>query len=90
MESFNRKVGVGGRIHLPVTLLKKLELGKGDDVSVTFEEGVIKIKTLRQKIAEIHTLVKQYDTGTGSVVDTLIAERREEARKEAEALGEIQ
>ena len=90
MESFNRKVGVGGRIHLPVSLLKKMELAKGDDVSVTFEEGVIKIKTLKQKIAEIHALVKQYDTSTGSVVDALIADRREEARKEAEALREIQ
>lgn len=84
--SYQAKIIAGGKIVIPAELRRELGLQTGDTLVVEREGNAIVLKTYLQVVkevqAEFRALIGPYE---GSVVDELIAERREEAaREEAE------
>jgi AbrB family looped-hinge helix DNA binding protein len=71
-----------GRLVVPARIRKALDLKGGQELSICLEGDVIVLQTLDTAIQKIQALVRHKRTGTGSVVDELIADRRVEAAKE--------
>lgn len=69
----------GGRIVIPARFRKELGLHPGDTVVVEIEDGELRIATRLKGIRRAQELVRPYVSGTPSMADELIAERRAEA-----------
>jgi len=83
------KVNENGRIVIPAALREKMGVKPGDSVLMEVEEGVLRVESHRARIRRIQEEFKRFAPTDGTLVsDQLIAERREEARREMEeALG---
>ena len=68
----------GGRIVIPARFRKELGLRPGDTVVVEIEDGELRIATRLQGIRRSQELVRPYVSGTPSMADELIVERRAE------------
>ncbi len=82
MPEVMAKLGKGGRLVLPVGYRKAMGIATGDTLILRFEEGVIHIMTPRQAIKQAQALVRGHVPEGRSLVDELIAERRQEAAHE--------
>lgn len=83
-ESLSYAVALGdrGRLVLPADLRRRLSLQTGDRLILTVEsDGVVRVITARELARRGYGLFKGVDPER-SLVDELIAERREEARRE--------
>ena len=69
----------GGRIVIPARFRKELGLRPGDTVVVDIEGGELRIATRLHGIKRAQDLVRPYVSGTPSMADELIIERRAEA-----------
>jgi AbrB family looped-hinge helix DNA binding protein len=72
----------GGRIVIPASIRAELGVGPGDTLIATVENGELHLMTRAARIRKIQEMIRQYDKGTGSVVDEFIADRRAEAARE--------
>lgn len=79
-------VGENGRMNLPADMRRKLGLTGGGKVFIEQDEdGIVKITTWAQRVAEIQARMAPYKRPGVSIVDELIADRRaENAKDEAE------
>lgn len=68
-----------GRIVIPVRFRNELGWRTGDTVIVEIKDGELRIATRLQRIRRAQELVRPYVSGTPSMADELIAERRAEA-----------
>jgi hypothetical protein len=59
-----------------------LGIASGDTVVLRLDDGELKITTLRQRIKRSQQIVRKYVPRTVSLVDELITERREAAKRE--------
>ena len=80
--SIKTKVTEGGRIVLPAKMRKAAGIEIGNNVTITLKDGSLQITTRDQAIRRIEEVMKEYIVRGRSVVDELIAERREEAENE--------
>jgi AbrB family looped-hinge helix DNA binding protein len=90
MESTTAKARVNeqGRIVIPAEIRRKMDIKPGETVLMEFEDGILKIESHRARIRRIQEEFKKYAKPGVLASDELIAERREEARREMEeALG---
>ncbi len=71
-----------GRMVLPVELRRTLGVGQGGRVVVQTDGDRIEITTAERSRARAKARMRRLFAGRDSVVDELIAERREEARRE--------
>lgn len=71
-----------GRMVLPVELRRALGVGQGGRVIVQTEGDRIEITTAERSRARAKARMQQLFAGRDGVVEELIAERREEARRE--------
>jgi AbrB family looped-hinge helix DNA binding protein len=78
------RLNENGRLVIPASFRKALEIKPGDEVILRLEEGELRMTTLRQRIARAQRNVRKYVKPGVSLADELIAERRAEARKELE------
>ena len=76
------KIVSGGRIQLPVDVRRALSLSDGDIMQIEVVDGEIRLRPQRDAIRRIQERMRAYITEGHSVVDELIAERREAARNE--------
>ena len=76
------KIVSGGRIQLPVDVRRALSLSDGDIMQIEVVDGEVHLRPQRDAIRRIQERMKAYITEGHSVVDELIAERREAARNE--------
>ena len=76
------RVDESGRVLVPAVFRKTLGINRGDVVVLRIEDDELRISTLKQRIARAQRLVRQHVKPGTSVVDELIAERREAARRE--------
>lgn len=76
------KVSEGGRIVLPAKLREAAGIKVGGNVTITLKNGGLQITTRDQAILRIQEVMKKYIVPGRSVVDELIAERREEAKND--------
>lgn len=85
-ETYTLTVGDRGRLVLPAPVRKELGLKKGDRVSLKVgADGEMRLISLREVARRFRGAYAHLAPGR-SLVDELIAERREEARREDEGL----
>ncbi len=73
-----------GRIVIPANIRKSMGLRPGDVVVMSLEDGVLRIESHLSRIRRIQEEFKKFATPGTLASDELIAERREEARREME------
>lgn len=81
-ERFTIVVDEGGRLVLPAQLRRRLDLHPGDRLIATLDEdGGIRLVSVRELVERMRGFYQDLAPDR-SLVDELIAERREEAQRE--------
>ena len=75
------EINSDGRVLLPLEIRSALRLGENATITAEVQDGVLTIMSPRTAAIKLQQLIKATDTGKGSVVDELIAERRTESAK---------
>jgi len=76
------KVNQNGRVVIPAPFRKALGISAGDEVVLRLENDELRITTLKRRIERAQRLVRKHLKPGTSLVDELIAERREAAKNE--------
>lgn len=76
------RVDTAGRVVIPSSLRSLLQIAPGDELLVSTDGSGIRLRTFAHVIKDIQAEMAPYRREGESVVDELLAERREEARRE--------
>ena len=76
------RINENGRVVIPASFRKALGINPGDEVILTLEEDELRITTMKRRIERAQRHVRKYVKPGVSLVDELIAERREAAKRE--------
>ncbi len=76
------RVNENGRVVIPAAFRKAMGIKVGDEVVLRIEDNELRILTLKQRIERAQRLVRQHVKPGTSLVDELIADRREAAKRE--------
>ena len=76
------RVNENGRVVIPASFRKALGIHIGDEVVLRIEDDELRITTLKRRIQQAQRLVRKHVKPGRSLVDELIAARREAARNE--------
>ena len=76
------KVNENGRVVIPAPFRKALGINAGDVIVLRMEDDELRITTMKQRIERAQRRARQYVKPGVSLVDELIAERREAAKRE--------
>lgn len=76
------RVNENGRVVIPATFRKALGINPGDEVLLRLEDDELRITTQKKRLEKARRLIRKYVKPGESLVDELIAERREAAAKE--------
>jgi AbrB family looped-hinge helix DNA binding protein len=82
MRSVTVKVSETGRLNLPADIRRTLGLKGPAHVVLTVEDGEVRMRTMAQTLQRIRDLARPFAPKRGLASEHLIAERREEARRE--------
>jgi AbrB family looped-hinge helix DNA binding protein len=77
-----QRVNENGRVVIPASFRKALGINVGDEVVLRMEDDGLRITTLKRRVERAQRLVRKHVKRGTSLVDELIAERREAARDE--------
>ena len=80
-QHWTLKVAPDGRFVIPAAARAAMEIGEEGRVTAILENGELRIVSPMVAIRKIQALIKKHDTGTGSVVDEFLAERRAAAAR---------
>jgi AbrB family looped-hinge helix DNA binding protein len=83
-DSFKSRINENGRIVIPAEIRKEMGLAAGDTVVMALEDGVLRIESQRVKIRRIQEEFQKFAKPGKRASDELVADRREEARREME------
>ncbi|MBV9932450.1 MAG: AbrB/MazE/SpoVT family DNA-binding domain-containing protein [Alphaproteobacteria bacterium] len=72
----------GGRLQIPARVRRELGLKDGDAVVMRTVEGELRLRPLRDVVAEVQARLRRYVPEGVSLSDELIADRRAEAERE--------
>jgi len=78
------RVNDNGRIVIPAWIRQQLGLKPGDVVVMSLEDGVLRVESQLAKVRRIQAEFQRFANSKSLASDELIAERREEARRERE------
>jgi AbrB family looped-hinge helix DNA binding protein len=76
------RINENGRVVIPASFRKALGINPGDEVLLRLEDDELRISTLRSRLERARRHVRRYVKPGVSLVDQLIAERREAAKRE--------
>src|ERR1700720_4075960 len=76
------RINQNGRVVIPASFRKRLGIRAGDEVVLQIQDDELRITTLKRNIERAQRLVRKHVKPGTSLVDELIAERREAARNE--------
>jgi AbrB family looped-hinge helix DNA binding protein len=76
------RINENGRVVIPASFRKRLGIRAGDEVVLRIQDDELRITTLKRKIEQAQRLVRKHVKPGTSLVDELIAERREAAQNE--------
>jgi AbrB family looped-hinge helix DNA binding protein len=76
------RINENGRVVIPASFRKALGMNPGDEVLLRLEDDELRISTLKSRIERARRQVQKYVKPGVSLVDELIAERREAAKRE--------
>lgn len=79
MNATKVRMGNNGRLVIPAEYRKKLRLEPGADLLLRVEGDELRLMTTAAAIKQAQSLVRSYVPEGVSLVDELIAERRDEA-----------
>ncbi|WP_020559164.1 AbrB/MazE/SpoVT family DNA-binding domain-containing protein [Thiofilum flexile] len=84
MTILTTNVSQGGRIVLPIEIRQKLGIQVGDQIILEWieETSELRLMTRKLRLQRARKLVQSYIKPASSMVDELIAERREAAKYE--------
>ena len=83
MDSETRaRVNENGRVVIPASFRKALDIQAGDEVVLRIENDELRISTLKGRLEKAQRRIRKYVKPARSLVEELIAERREAARRE--------
>jgi len=83
-KAFRVEIEAGAKIALPAAVCRHLQAAAGDFLVLDpQQDGTVSIASLSRVVREARGMLRERAPGV-SVVDELIAERREEARRESE------
>lgn len=85
MAGVRTKIDKQGRIIIPARERKQLGLKPGEAVVLSVEDGELRIRSIRESVRHAQAIIRQYIPEGRSLVDELIAERREEAERERDS-----
>ncbi len=77
-----QRVNENGRVVIPASFRKALGINIGDEVVLRMEDDELRITTLKRRVERAQRLVQKHVKRGASLVDELIAERREAVRNE--------
>jgi AbrB family looped-hinge helix DNA binding protein len=78
------RLSSNGRIVIPAEMRKELGLRAGESVFLDVEDGALRVESYSARIRRIQNEFAEYIQPGRLLSDELIAERREEARREME------
>jgi AbrB family looped-hinge helix DNA binding protein len=76
------RINENGRVVIPASFRKALGINPGDEVILRLEDDELRITTMKRRIERAQRRARQYVKPGVSLVDELIAERREAAKHE--------
>jgi len=76
------RINENGRVVIPAAFRKELGIKPGDEVILRLDDGELRITTMRRRIERAQRRARKYIKPGVSLVDELIAERREQAKRE--------
>lgn len=76
------RVNENGRVVIPASFRKALGINAGDEVVLRLENDELRITTQKHRLERAQRMLRKYVKPGRSLVDELISERREAARKE--------
>jgi AbrB family looped-hinge helix DNA binding protein len=76
------RVNENGRVVIPAAFRKALGINPGDEVVLRIEDDELRITTMKRRIERAQRHARKYIKPGVSLVDELIAERREAAKRE--------
>lgn len=82
MQEARAKVNENGRVVIPIQFREAMGIEPGDEVIFSSDGETLRIETIRQRALQAQAMVRKYIDPSRSLADELIAERREEFRKE--------
>jgi AbrB family looped-hinge helix DNA binding protein len=82
LNESHARINENGRIVIPSSFRRALGIRSGDTVVLRIENDELRITSLRQRLATAQRLVRAHVSRKRSLVDELIAERREAAKRE--------
>jgi AbrB family looped-hinge helix DNA binding protein len=77
------RLNENGRIVIPAAMRGALGIQAGDEVILIVEDGDLRVTTSQKRVERAQRLFRKHVPKGVSLADELIAERREEAAKEA-------
>jgi len=81
-EETRTRVNENGRVVIPSSFRRALGIEVGDEVVLRIEDDELRITTQQRRIQRAQRRARQYVKPTKSLVDELLAERREAAKHE--------
>ena len=82
-SSFSRvRVDSAGRVVIPGEVRRHLGIAPGEDLILSEDESGIRLQTFEQAVKAVQEVFTPYRVPGASVVDELIREREDEARRE--------
>jgi len=81
-EEVRQRINENGRVVIPASFRKALGLKAGDEVVLRIEDDELRISTQQNRVRRAQRRAQQYLRRGTSVVDELLAERREAAKRE--------
>jgi bifunctional DNA-binding transcriptional regulator/antitoxin component of YhaV-PrlF toxin-antitoxin module len=79
-QDFRISLTRSGKLHLPVELRRKLDMEGGGPLIATYEDGEIKLTTIRARMEAACAMIAPFVKDDS--VDKFLADRREEAKRE--------
>ena len=82
MSEARIRINENGRVVIPASVRTALGIQPGDELVMRVEEDEIRITTLKRRIERAQNHVRKFAKPGASLVDELIAMRREAANRE--------
>jgi AbrB family looped-hinge helix DNA binding protein len=76
------KLNANGRVVIPATVRKALDLRPGDELIIRVEDGELRLTTRRQALARARRMIREYIPSDEDLTQSLIDDRRREAERE--------
>jgi AbrB family looped-hinge helix DNA binding protein len=73
-----------GRVVIPASLRRQLEIAPGDEIAFVLEDGILRLMTVDQGVKRAQAIAARYikKERRRSIVDEFLAERRAEATRD--------